>query len=52
MMKGAMTVPAFMEEASIMKKLRHPNILILYAVCTDQQPLYIVTEYMDKGISI
>ncbi|XP_018009785.1 tyrosine-protein kinase SRK3 isoform X2 [Hyalella azteca] len=46
---GMMSPEAFLQEASIMKKLRHRNILILYAVCTLEEPILIVTEYMNRG---
>nr|SVE88641.1 EOG090X06CC [Daphnia sinensis] len=36
-------------EASIMKKFRHPNLVALYAVCSKEEPIFIVTEYMNKG---
>lgn len=39
----------FLQEASIMKKFRHPNLVALYAVCSKEEPIYIVTEYMNKG---
>ena len=32
-----------------MKKLHHDNLIQLYAVCTIEEPIYIVTEYMHKG---
>ena len=32
-----------------MKKLHHPNLLQLYAVCTYEEPIYIVTELMKHG---
>jgi len=32
-----------------MKKLRHPKLVQLYAVCTQEEPLLIVTELMSKG---
>ncbi|XP_069194952.1 tyrosine-protein kinase Src64B isoform X3 [Procambarus clarkii] len=47
--QGAMSPSAFLEEARIMKKLRHRNILVLYAVCTKEEPILIVTEYMCNG---
>ncbi|KAF2354819.1 Serine-threonine/tyrosine-protein kinase catalytic domain [Trinorchestia longiramus] len=47
--EGTMSADAFLQEATIMKKLRHKNILILYAVCTEQEPILIITEYMNKG---
>lgn len=39
----------FLKEAVIMKKFRHPNLVALYAVCSTEEPVYIVTEYMNKG---
>jgi len=44
-----MEVEKFLEEAAIMKKLRHPKLVTLYAVCTREEPIYIVTELMQKG---
>ena len=39
----------FLAEAQIMKKLRHPKLIQLYAVCTQDEPIYIVTELMRHG---
>ena len=39
----------FVREASIMKQCRHPNLVTLYAVCSREEPIYIVTELMNKG---
>ena len=39
----------FIEEAEVMKKLSHPNLLKLYGVCTLEEPIYIVTELMKHG---
>ena len=39
----------FLAEAQIMKKLRHPKLIQLYAVCTQDEPIYIVTELMRYG---
>ena len=36
----------FLQTAALMKKLRHPNIIQLYAVCTREEPVYIITEFM------
>ncbi|XP_073463537.1 tyrosine-protein kinase Srms-like isoform X2 [Aquarana catesbeiana] len=33
----------------ILKKLNHKNIIELYALCTTKDPVYIVTEIMEKG---
>ena len=47
--KGTMAVQEFLQEASLMKKLRHPKLIQLYAVCTREEPLYIITELMTHG---
>ncbi len=39
----------FLSEAQIMKKLRHPKLIQLYAVCTMEEPIYIITELMKNG---
>ena len=39
-----------MQELRIMKKLQHEHIIQLYAVCTEGDPIYIVTELMKNGI--
>ena len=39
----------FLAEANIMKKLRHPKLIQLYAVVTVDEPFLIVTELMSKG---
>lgn len=44
-----MSPEAFLQEAQIMKKLRHDKLVPLYAVVSEE-PIYIVTEYMAKGI--
>lgn len=44
-----MSTQAFLQEASIMKKLRHKHLVALYAVCSKEEPIYIVQEYMCKG---
>ncbi|CAJ0577687.1 unnamed protein product, partial [Mesorhabditis spiculigera] len=36
-------------EASIMKQCDHPNLVKLYAVCTREEPFYIITEFMSGG---
>lgn len=36
-------------EAHTLKKLRHPRLVELYAVCTKQHPLYIISELMPCG---
>ena len=44
-----MSKKAFLEEAKIMKQFRDKNILVFYAVDMSQDPLIILTEYMNKG---
>lgn len=40
----------FMQEAQLMKKLHHPNLLQLFGVCVESgKPFYIVTELMKHG---
>uniref|UniRef100_A0A8C3AH15 non-specific protein-tyrosine kinase n=1 Tax=Cyclopterus lumpus TaxID=8103 RepID=A0A8C3AH15_CYCLU len=45
---GTMSPESFLEEAQIMKKLRHDKLVQLYAVVSEE-PIYIVTEYMGQG---
>ncbi|XP_059491213.1 tyrosine-protein kinase Src64B-like isoform X2 [Neocloeon triangulifer] len=46
---GSMSPQAFLEEAAIMKKFRHKNLVALYAVCSKDEPMYIIQEFMKKG---
>lgn len=46
---GTMDPKDFLAEAQIMKKLRHPKLVQLYAVCTLEEPIYIITELMKYG---
>ncbi|XP_017157623.1 tyrosine-protein kinase FRK [Poecilia reticulata] len=39
----------FLAEAQLMKRLRHPKLIQLYAVCTMEEPIYIITELMKHG---
>ena len=43
------TATAFLQEAQIMKKLNHPKLVQLFAVCTKGDPIYIITELMTNG---
>jgi tyrosine-protein kinase Src len=49
MKPGSMSRKAFLDEAQIMKQCHHPNLVKLYAVCSKDEPLYIITEYMQNG---
>lgn len=40
----------FLAEAQLMKRLRHPKLLQLYAVCTREEPFLIVTELMQENL--
>ncbi|XP_065890342.1 tyrosine-protein kinase SRK3-like [Dysidea avara] len=49
---GAMKImkaEKFVAEAQKIRKFSHPNLLHLYAVCTLEEPIYIVTELMKYG---
>ncbi|XP_055981435.1 tyrosine-protein kinase FRK [Sorex fumeus] len=46
---GSMDPNDFLREAQIMKRLRHPKLIQLYAVCTLEDPIYIITELMRHG---
>ncbi|XP_054609531.1 tyrosine-protein kinase Tec isoform X2 [Dunckerocampus dactyliophorus] len=46
---GAMYEEDFIEEAKVMMKLSHPKLVQLYGVCSQQQPIYIITEFMEHG---
>ncbi|CAI9536430.1 unnamed protein product, partial [Staurois parvus] len=46
--QGTMSAEAFLAEANLMKQLQHPRLVRLNAVVT-QEPIYIVTEYMENG---
>ncbi|VDK33421.1 unnamed protein product [Taenia asiatica] len=39
----------FLMEAQTMKRLHHPHLIQLYAVCTQSAPFYLITELMSKG---
>ncbi|XP_034105252.1 tyrosine-protein kinase Src64B isoform X1 [Drosophila sulfurigaster albostrigata] len=47
--EGTMSTAAFLQEAAIMKKFRHNRLVALYAVCSQEEPIYIVQEFMSKG---
>ncbi|XP_064102514.1 tyrosine-protein kinase TXK-like isoform X4 [Macrobrachium nipponense] len=49
MKEGTMSENDFIEEAQVMTKLRHPNLVQLYGVCSMYRPIYIVTEYLKNG---
>ncbi|KAE8602639.1 hypothetical protein XENTR_v10014066 [Xenopus tropicalis] len=46
---GTMNPQDFLREAQFMKNLRHPKLIQLQAVCTLEEPVYIITELMRHG---
>ena len=46
---GSMSVEAFLQEANLMKTLRHDRLVRLFAVVTKTSPIYIITEFMANG---
>jgi len=49
MKEGTMSEDDFIEEAKVMTKLQHTNLVQLYGVCSKHRPIYIITEYMKHG---
>ena len=49
MKEGQMSTDAFLDEAKIMHKLSHRKLVQLMGVCTQSEPLYIITELMVNG---
>merc|ERR1719315_736053 len=45
----SMSAEKFLQEAAVMKNLRHQNIVLLLAICKDPDDMFLVTEFMDKG---
>uniref|UniRef100_A0A8C2IER3 Tyrosine-protein kinase Yes n=1 Tax=Cyprinus carpio TaxID=7962 RepID=A0A8C2IER3_CYPCA len=48
LLAGTMSPEAFLDEAQIMKRLRHDKLVQLYAVVSEE-PIYIITEFMSQG---
>ena len=46
---GSMSAAAFLDEAKIMHTLRHRKLVLLMGVCTNEEPIYIITELMSNG---
>lgn len=49
MRQGTMEEDSFIEEAEVMTRLHHQNLVQLYGVVTKQRPICIVTEFMKNG---
>ena len=43
------TVGEFLQTANLMKKLIHPNVAQLYTLCSMEEPIFIITEFMKHG---
>ena len=43
------TVDNFLQTANLMKKLQHPNLVQLRALCSMEEPVLIITEFMKHG---
>ena len=46
---GIIEPQPFREEVAIMITLRHPNLVQLYAICTQEEPLMMIMELMSRG---
>ena len=49
MKEGTMSEHDFIEEAKVMTKLQHSNLVKLYGLCIEHRPICIVAEYMKHG---
>ena len=41
----------FFGEAEMMKRFKHPNIVELLGVCTREEPMYCIMEFLLHGMS-
>ncbi|CAF1065945.1 unnamed protein product, partial [Didymodactylos carnosus] len=48
-LKETMNVTDFIDEACVMKEMKHPNLVQLLGVVTLEPPYYIITEFMPYG---
>ena len=46
---GSINNEITLAEAQILKKLHHQNVIQLYAVCSIDEPVYVITELMKNG---
>ncbi|XP_053574766.1 tyrosine-protein kinase ITK/TSK [Bombina bombina] len=47
--EGMMSEDDFVEEAQVLMKLSHPKLVQLLGVCSQQNPIFLVFEYMEHG---
>ena len=43
------TTQDFLQAANLTKKFNHPKIVRLYALCSTEEPVYVITEFMKHG---
>jgi hypothetical protein len=48
-LKDKKAVAAFRDEAELMHKLRHPNLIVLWGLCCENSKLLIVMDFMAHG---
>ena len=46
---GIVSTNEFSQAVALMTQLTHPQVVQLYAVCTQEEPIYIITELMKQG---
>ena len=46
---GSMPVQEFLQEAHLLRRLQHENIIQVYAICTIVDSVFFVTEFMKHG---
>ncbi|XP_075253391.1 tyrosine-protein kinase-like isoform X2 [Convolutriloba macropyga] len=47
--ESTMKIEEFLMEARVMKQLHHKHLVQLYAVCSESEPMYIITELAEHG---
>ena len=46
---GIISATEFSQEAALIKQIRHPRVVQVYGACTQEEPIYIITELMKHG---
>ena len=46
---GIISVTEFSQEAALIKQIRHPRVVQVYGVCTQEEPIYVIIELMKHG---
>ena len=47
--QGTVAISEFLVEVALIKMLRHPKLIQVYAICTKEEPICIITELMKHG---